>query len=64
MMNDDIKIEFMEKITEMFLRHAKGIEWDILLLLYQDIFCLIEEAYKKGYDEGNRKSSSTTAENF
>ena len=54
----------MEKTTEMFLRHAKGIEWDILLLLYQDIFYLIEEAYKKGYDEGNRKSSSTTAENF
>lgn len=63
-MTDELKIEFLEKITEMFLRHAKGIEWDILLLLYQDIFDLVEEAYKKGYDEGNRKSSSTTAENF
>lgn len=63
-MTDELKIEFLEKITEMFLRHIKGIEWDILLLLYQDIFDLVEEAYKKGYDEGNRKSSSTTAENF
>ena len=63
-MTDELKIEFLEKITEKFLRHIKGIEWDILLLLYQDIFDLVEEAYKKGYDEGNRKSSSTTAENF